>query len=115
MLFFKQKAAYEMRISDLISDVCSSYLGTRPRLLKVMRGFSFALVAGIAAALLGAGPVHGGLPDLSPIDAVRLRQHVEVLADDAFQGREAGAPADRKTTNYIAKALANAEIGRAHV
>lgn len=41
---------------------------------------------------------------------MRLRQHVEVLADDAFQGREAGGPADRKTTNYIAKALANAGI-----
>src|SRR3546814_2748281 len=105
-----------MRISDWRSDVCSSDLqvlaslaetgrligvsasvaGTRPRLLKVRRGFSFALGAGIAAALLGAGPVHGGLPDLSPIDAVRSRQHVVVLADDAFQGREAGGPGDRK-------------------
>src|SRR3546814_3852708 len=90
--------------------VSASVAGTRPRLLKVRRGFSFALGEGIAAALLGAGPVHGRLPDLSPIAAVRLRQHVEVLADDAFQGREAGGPADRKTTNYIAKALANAGI-----
>src|SRR3546814_5706331 len=28
--FFKQKTAYEMRISDWSSDVCSSDLGTRP-------------------------------------------------------------------------------------
>src|SRR3546814_7771469 len=29
MLFFKQKTAYEMRISDWSSDVCSSDLGDR--------------------------------------------------------------------------------------
>src|SRR3546814_7274491 len=29
--FVKQKTAYEMRISDWSSDVCSSDLGTRPR------------------------------------------------------------------------------------
>src|SRR3546814_7511447 len=28
--FFKQKTAYEMRISDWSSDVCSSDLGARP-------------------------------------------------------------------------------------
>src|SRR3546814_7316296 len=28
LFFFKQKTAYEMRISDWSSDVCSSYLGT---------------------------------------------------------------------------------------
>src|SRR3546814_10082442 len=30
--FFKQKTAYEMRISDWSSDVCSSDLAPRPRL-----------------------------------------------------------------------------------
>src|SRR3546814_4659721 len=29
--FFKQKTAYEMRISDWSSDVCSSDLGSHPR------------------------------------------------------------------------------------
>src|SRR3546814_8864384 len=29
--FFKQKTAYEMRISDWSSDVCSSDLGKRPK------------------------------------------------------------------------------------
>src|SRR3546814_4171976 len=33
--FFKQKTAYEMRISDWSSDVCSSDLGARPRLRAV--------------------------------------------------------------------------------
>src|SRR3546814_7051482 len=30
LFFFKQKTAYEMRISDWSSDVCSSDLGTEP-------------------------------------------------------------------------------------
>src|SRR3546814_11475008 len=96
-----------MRISDWRSDVCSSDLqvlaslaetgrligvsasvaGTRPRLLKVRRGFSFALGAGIAAALLGAGPVHGGPPDLSPLEALCFRQPVEVHAATSGERR----------------------------
>src|SRR3546814_6004293 len=37
--FFKQKTAYEMRISDWSSDVCSSDLGCRARdLAAVQRG-----------------------------------------------------------------------------
>src|SRR3546814_1473054 len=32
VFFFKQKTAYEMRISDWSSDVCSSDLGNLPRL-----------------------------------------------------------------------------------
>src|SRR3546814_5068236 len=41
VFFFKQKTAYEMLISDLSSDVCSSdlgYLGNDPSLLEVMNG-----------------------------------------------------------------------------
>src|SRR3546814_6438754 len=34
MFFFKQKTAYEMRISDWSSDVCSSDLGGRRRRLR---------------------------------------------------------------------------------
>src|SRR3546814_4498683 len=36
--FFKQKTAYEMRISDWSSDVCSSDLGDRTRLTTVLAG-----------------------------------------------------------------------------
>src|SRR3546814_6147296 len=32
--FFKQKTAYEMRISDWSSDVCSSDLGIFPKLME---------------------------------------------------------------------------------
>src|SRR3546814_3726548 len=35
MLFFKQKTAYELRISDWSSDVCSSDLGTHIVLVDV--------------------------------------------------------------------------------
>src|SRR3546814_20157913 len=38
LFFFKQKTAYEMRISDWSSDVCSSDLSTRlPRAEQVLR------------------------------------------------------------------------------
>src|SRR3546814_5061572 len=35
--FFKQKTAYEMRISDWSSDVCSSDLGPQPDVVDVRR------------------------------------------------------------------------------
>src|SRR3546814_5764422 len=35
IFFFKQKTAYEMRISDWSSDVCSSDLITASRLVKI--------------------------------------------------------------------------------
>src|SRR3546814_5714197 len=42
VFFFKQKTAYEMRISDWSSDVCSSYLGNMQKV--------------ILARVLSAGP-----------------------------------------------------------
>src|SRR3546814_2291038 len=57
--FFKQKTAYEMRISDWSSDVCSSDL------LHALR----AAAAGIAA-LRHRGTAH---PGRRPLGAARLR------------------------------------------
>src|SRR3546814_1606913 len=37
VFFFKQKTAYEMRISDWSSDVCSSDLVTRQTLMKAIK------------------------------------------------------------------------------
>src|SRR3546814_8402569 len=59
--FFKQKTAYEMRISDWRSDVCSSDLATENRELTAALGIDqrrlftsvFALGAGLAG-LAGA-------------------------------------------------------------
>src|SRR3546814_10280770 len=65
--FFKQKTAYEMRISDWSSDVCSSDLRSRVRLRRRPAGSSAA----------------GRLPDL------QLRRHGRVLPGLRRHGREA--------------------------
>src|SRR3546814_6088442 len=38
VLFFKQKTAYEMRISDWSSDVCSSDLASRDAIISLIDG-----------------------------------------------------------------------------
>src|SRR3546814_9818254 len=47
MFFFKQKTAYEMRISDWSSDVCSSDLFD----WKLLRGFRHSLPWGLSGGL----------------------------------------------------------------
>src|SRR3546814_12971153 len=51
--FFKQKTAYEMRISDWSSDVCSSDLKAVRRGYVVLRG---------CVAVICPGPLHQGPP-----------------------------------------------------
>src|SRR3546814_10514470 len=62
--FFKQKTAYEMRISDWSSDVCSSDLATTAEVADVVR-----LCARDGAALVpqggNSGMVGGATPDES--------------------------------------------------
>src|SRR3546814_2310588 len=56
--FFKQKTAYEMRISDWSSDVCSSDLAIGA-IGGGIRGYELGVVAGallFAAPALGMGP-----------------------------------------------------------
>src|SRR3546814_1655132 len=48
--FFKQKTAYEMRISDWSSDVCSSDLLGVPGPTSVKRLLSFAARCGVGAS-----------------------------------------------------------------
>src|SRR3546814_982053 len=71
--FFKQKTAYEMRISDWSSDVCSSDLGAAPlqgcrgRPALPRRGSAKRNPGGVRAAgvlLCGEGPRHSVTPDL---------------------------------------------------
>src|SRR3546814_10172671 len=51
-VFFKQKTAYEMRISDCSSDVCSSDLGGAwPRLFALSRAQMFWLEEGLPSTL----------------------------------------------------------------
>src|SRR3546814_952843 len=61
-LFFKQKTAYEMRISDWSSDVCSSDLGAGSMKFQKILWLSFGVVtAGSLAACSGVG--NGSKPD----------------------------------------------------
>src|SRR3546814_6757193 len=53
--FFKQKTAYEMRISDWSSDVCSSDLRLTQRLDARIRVFGFQRIFGVGQAVVPAG------------------------------------------------------------
>src|SRR3546814_3170805 len=72
--FFKQKTAYEMRISDWSSDVCSSDLGTcskhnldvdltyRRQPMKTPRALMHFLTGLLAATAVVAGPAQADSP-----------------------------------------------------
>src|SRR3546814_2004938 len=76
--FFKQKTAYEMRISDWSSDVCSSDL-------------LFVDVLDVALALvLGDGVAH-----VVDVEAQRLGEVVEALELQARQGLDHGGHSSR--------------------
>src|SRR3546814_4814161 len=64
VFFFKQKTAYEVRISDWSSDVCSSDL-VRPRSEGEVEGGALAYLAGRpqAPAVLVDDPLNGGEAD----------------------------------------------------
>src|SRR3546814_7198253 len=53
VFFFKQKTAYEMRISDWSSDVCSSDLARGAEVLAVLDGALHQPVGGVLDALRG--------------------------------------------------------------
>src|SRR3546814_10411861 len=92
VFFFKQKTAYEMRISDWSSDVCSSDLLVA----------DLGIEMGVGGARLG----HVGAPDqqehrVVPVGALR---HVGLLAEGLGRARR-----------QVAVPVVEAEIGRAHV
>src|SRR3546814_6469654 len=75
--FFKQKTAYEMRISDWSSDVCSSDLTLSSTLISIS---SSCLLAGFAAPVVISrlvGEAH------EPVDRVRI--HHRVAARGLFE------------------------------
>src|SRR3546814_16379595 len=106
--FFKQKTAYEMRISDWSSDVCSSDLEEfRPIIGEVLaelkltlnRREQFALEKVLVDELLGLGPLE------------------ELLADPEISDIMVNGPdqtfIERKGKLEIAQIQFRAEIGRA--
>src|SRR3546814_7053518 len=84
--FFKQKTAYEMRISDWSSDVCSSDLH---------------------ADLLGADEALAGLDALDPAVGDAEARHLAVLddVDAAGIGAAGEAPGDRVVARGAAAPL----------
>src|SRR3546814_2228712 len=86
--FFKQKTAYEMRISDWSSDVCSSDLQVVKRANKSLGCFP---------------PILQALGLLDTQDPEEMRLNMAALQDDT---QEAAARRE---------ALRAAQIGRAHV
>src|SRR3546814_1532749 len=81
MFFFKQKAAYEMRISDWSSDVCSSdlrrgdYLGATvqviPHVTDAIKEFIQADLDGEDFVLCEVGGTVGDIESLPFLEAVR--------------------------------------------
>src|SRR3546814_6782614 len=66
--FFKQKTAYEMRISDWSSDVCSSDLGRQRRrqrdAARPHRAVAFGQRGRAVAGVLGGGGKRGHVPSI---------------------------------------------------
>src|SRR3546814_1156093 len=101
--FFKQKTAYEMRISDWSSDVCSSDL------LDVTDGHAVEL-----------GPLHEGFAQelRAVVGAQDLRQAVVGLElfEDADQARGRDRGIDLNVQRLAVEVVDHVEeIGRAHV
>src|SRR3546814_2577316 len=74
--FFKQKTAYDMRISDWSSDVCSSDL-----LLDLPEGFSYRVISRSGdrmsdGLIVPAAPDGMGCFDLGGNRVARVRNHV---------------------------------------
>src|SRR3546814_7779485 len=79
IFFFKQKTAYEMRISDLSSDVCSSDLWRKADIVLLQH------VAPVSTLLLSKGAAQGishgwpiGLPELSIRELPIQPHHSEI-------------------------------------
>src|SRR3546814_5825251 len=119
--FFKQKTAYEMRISDWSSDVCSSDL--TPSLAVVASGNARAEQWGEPSRLLDFHDLKGDLDTLIAWggEPERWSIHADELPSWLHPGRGARVARDGETVGYLgalhprlAREL-DLEIGRAHV
>src|SRR3546814_17052505 len=87
VFFFKQKTAYEMRISDWSSDMCSSDLGWWAGAASV----AMAARAGVPRALRGQGP----LPECDAAGA-DPRHHPSAAGPARYRGSGAAAYAQER-------------------
>src|SRR3546814_1857752 len=110
--FFKQKTAYEMRISDWSSDVCSSDLHAAK---FAVEGISEALAGelqpfGIRVLIVEPGPFRTDF--LGRSIAMAANQMPEYAASSRKRYRETN---DGNQAGDPDKAVAVIQIGRAHV
>src|SRR3546814_2459786 len=114
--FFKQKTAYEMRISDWSSDVCSSDLrgdGVGQRLRHLLALDRPPAVREDALGRLQAG----GHEEGGPVDGVEAQ---DILADHVEVGRPEGLEALRLLVGIAGggrtwRCLVEAKIGKAEI
>src|SRR3546814_3604332 len=122
--FFKQKTAYEMRISDWSSDVCSSDLTARAaELVQLVINVEIDVRALEAAAdrrvdhlgrhAVDAGVVRGRVP--VRVDGYRLAAADIVLDAPRLAGAKAAGDGDQQAVVLVVVARRTGEIGRAHV
>src|SRR3546814_1429214 len=104
VFFFKQKTAYEMRISDWSSDVCSSDLPSSDPLVQPAIGEGFI-----------------GGPRLAEFDVARAlkrihRAHQHARARLSPHPQQRPQCAERRRTDAaVHRKIGPVEIGRAHV
>src|SRR3546814_2299605 len=105
IIFFKQKAAYEMRMSDWSSDVCSSDLG-RSVAVKVLRpGVEDEFARAIETYEWAAAQVEalGG-------EAARLRPRLVIAMFRQWTARELDLRREAASASELAESL-QAELG----
>src|SRR3546814_20025926 len=90
MFFFKQKTAYEMRMSDWSSDVCSSDLAPRPRIIQRQPDGPRELkheLGDLAQVRLQPCAIDGTLADAGAEGIVMSAEPVDLRAELAQMGK----------------------------
>src|SRR3546814_11121918 len=89
-VFCKQKTAYEMRISDWSSDVCSSDLNALPLPLAPMRGAMNVLTGDFILAADGLHGLANSAPSITAIAPAAWLVPQDTLHSIAGQERKSG-------------------------
>src|SRR3546814_2464819 len=121
IFFFKQKTAYEMRISDWSSDVCSSDLTVQviPHVTNEIKDFARADVDDLDFLICEIGGTVGDIESLPFMEAIRQLRN-DLGTDES--GRKNTVSIHTTLVPYIAaagelrtKPTQHREIVRAHV
>src|SRR3546814_3506092 len=129
--FFKQKASYEMRISDLSSDVCSSdlvgcsamapyrYFADKEALIASIRAQAFRRLADTLDEVSSAGRDEAADVGEAYVRFARANPGAYKLMFDLDQPDERAYPelaaAAARGRKIMARYVEQLEIGRAHV